>query len=63
MAGVCLFNVALDAGEDPVIEEDEQEEEEDEEGNHDVPAENHVGDAANLAEGEAHRMWLVANFC
>jgi len=65
VAGVCLYNFALDQGENPEIDdqmEDEQDEEElVEEERDNLPAANE--DAARYAQGLAHRQWLVERYC
>ena len=60
VAGACLHNYALDQGEDAAIEDDEFEDEpiEDDE---EPPAA--LTDAARLAQGLAHRQWLVDQYC
>ena len=72
VAGVCLYNFALDQGEDPLIQEDGgddlDEDDDDDDDDDDLHGdgggpERGLGDAAMLAQGEAHRQWLVANFC
>ena len=65
VAGVCLYNFALDQGEDPVIPDDEQEDDDDDDDDNDDAHQERAarGDAAMLAQGEAHRQWLVDNFC
>ena len=65
VAGVALFNFILSQGEDPEIDEEELDQEEEEEDEQQAHQEGlaAVGDAAMLAQGEAHRAWLVDNFC
>ena len=65
VAGVCLFNFALDQGEDPDIEELDEDGEEEEDLNdreQNNIAQGH-NDAARLAQGIAHRQWLVDTYC
>ena len=60
MGGVCLFNYALDQGENPAIEEN-QDDDEDDHDQEDVTQEGN--DAAWYAQGITHRQWLVEQFC
>ena len=65
VAGVCLFNFALDQGEDPEIPGDDDDDQDDDEPDDGGEQEERavIGDAAMLAQGEAHRQWLVSHFC
>ena len=62
VAGVCLFNFALDQGEDPDMQEDPElgDEHEEDPGEDFVLAE---AEGARLAQGTAHRQWLVERYC
>ena len=62
VAGVCLFNFALDQGEDPDMQEDPElgDEHEEDPGEDFVLAET---EGARLAQGTAHREWLVERYC
>ena len=67
VAGVCLFNFALNQGENPDIPEDILENQEDSEDEEELPAAVEyvpvANDAARQAQGMAHRQWLVEHYC